>query len=92
MNAFRLGPTGKRLVVEGRGQLFTIPAEKGEVRAIAPALGTRAKEPSWSPDGKWITFLSDRSGEENLWIAPASGQGEAHPLTWPGTGAVLRNL
>jgi tricorn protease len=76
-----LGPTGKRLVVEGRGQIFTLPAEKGDVRVIASAVGTRAKSPVWSPDGKSIAFISDRNGEENLWLAPASGTGEARQLT-----------
>jgi tricorn protease len=78
---FSLGPAGKRLVVEGRGQLATIPAEKGEVRAVAPLPGTRARQPIWSPDGKQIAFLSDRGGEENLWIAPASGAGAPRQLT-----------
>jgi tricorn protease len=81
VGAFRLGPTGERLVVEGRGQVFTLPVEKGEPRAIAPLPGSRAKDPAWSPDGKWIASISDRTGEENLWLAPASGEGEARRLT-----------
>jgi len=78
---FGIGPTGKRLAVEGRGMLFTIPAEKGEIRSIAAQPGTRSKEPAWSPDGKQIVFISDRSGEENLWLAPASGTGEPVQVT-----------
>ena len=79
--AFGVGPTGKRLVAESRGQLFTLPAENGEIRAVAPLAGARSKEPAWSPDGKWIAFVSDRSGEENLWLAPAAGGGEPVQLT-----------
>ncbi|HOB51755.1 MAG TPA: PDZ domain-containing protein [Acidobacteriota bacterium] len=79
--AFGVGPTGKRLVAESRGQLFTLPAESGEIRAVAPLAGARSKEPVWSPDGKWIAFVSDRSGEENLWLAPAAGGGEPVQLT-----------
>lgn len=78
---FSLGPTGKRLVLEKRGQLATLAAEKGEVHPIASLLGTRAKQPVWSPDGKTIAFVSDRSGEENLWIAPANGEGAATQIT-----------
>lgn len=81
MQEFDLGPTGKRVVIQGRGQMATLPAEKGEPHPIALQMGTRAKNPQWSPDGKWIAFVSDRSGEENLWIAPSSGQGEPKRLT-----------
>jgi tricorn protease len=76
-----IGPTGKRLVVEGRGQLFTLPVEKGELRAVAPSPGSRAQHPAWSPDGKMIAYVSDRNGEANLWLAPAGGVGEPQPLT-----------
>ena len=78
---FSLGPSGKRLLVEERGQLFTLPAEKGDVRNVAPAPGSRSKAAAWSPDGKWIASVSDRSGEENVWLAPAAGGGEPQCLT-----------
>lgn len=78
---FSLGPTGKRLLVETRGQLATAPAEKGEVRAIAEAIGTRSQQATWSPDGKSIAFVSDRSGEQNIWIAPADGAAPPRQLT-----------
>ena len=78
---FALGPTGKRLVVQTRGQIATLGVEKGESRPIATLLGSRAQNVTWSPDGKWIAFVSDRSGEQNIWIAPAGGQGESRQIT-----------
>ena len=80
-SVFGIGPTGKRLIVESHGMVFTIPAENGEIRSIATRPGSRSKEPAWSPDGKWIVFISDRSGEENLWLGPASGSGEPIQIT-----------
>jgi tricorn protease len=76
-----LGPTGKRLVIEARGQLFSVPAENGDVRTIASLPGSRSRNPSWSPDGKWIAFVSDRSGEEQVWLAPATGSAAPRQLT-----------
>jgi tricorn protease len=81
VGAFAVGPTGKRIVVLGRGQLYSAPAENGDIRPISNVLGSRSKEPSWSPDGKWVAFISDRSGEENLWVTPASGDGDARQVT-----------
>ena len=78
---FSLGPTGKRVLLESRGQLFTAPAESGDIREIGNQLGSRSKDSSWSPDGKPIAYISDRSGEENIWITPAAGDGEPKQLT-----------
>src|SRR5262249_60075736 len=68
-----LSPTGKRVLVESRGEIFTIPAEKGDVRNITNSSASAERDPAWSPDGKWISYFSDKSGEYQLMIAPQYG-------------------
>ena len=68
-----LSPTGKRAVVEARGEIFTIPAEKGDVRNITSSNGSAERDPAWSPDGKSISYFSDKSGEYKLYIESADG-------------------
>ena len=68
-----LSPTGKRVVVEARGEIFTIPAEKGDVRNITNSSGSAERQPAWSPDGKWISYFSDKSGEYKLVIESQDG-------------------
>jgi tricorn protease len=68
-----LSPTGKRVVVEARGEIFTIPAEKGDVRNLSNSSGSAERDPAWSPDGKYISYFSDKSGEYKLVIAPQDG-------------------
>lgn len=68
-----LSPTGKRIVVESRGEIFTIPAEKGDVRNLTNSSGTAERDPAWSPDGKWISYFSDRSGEYRLYLEAQDG-------------------
>jgi tricorn protease len=63
-----LSPTGKRILVEARGEIFTIPAEKGDVRNITNSSGAADRDPAWSPDGRSIAYFSDRSGEYKLYI------------------------
>ncbi|HEY0350449.1 MAG TPA: hypothetical protein VGC60_20095, partial [Pyrinomonadaceae bacterium] len=68
-----LSPTGKRIVVEARGEIFTIPAEKGDVRNLTNSSGTAERDPAWSPDGKWISYFGDRSGEYRLYLEAQDG-------------------
>jgi tricorn protease len=68
-----LSPTGRRAVVEARGEIFTIPAEKGDIRNITHSSGSAEREPAWSPDGKWISYFSDKSGEYTLVIESQDG-------------------
>lgn len=68
-----LSPTGKRAVVEARGEIFTVPAEKGDVRNLTNASGSAERDPAWSPDGRLISYFSDKSGEYRLVIESEDG-------------------
>jgi tricorn protease len=71
-----LSPTGKRAVFEARGEVLTVPAEKGDVRNLTRSSGSSDRDPVWSPDGKWIACLSDADGEYALYLVDQSGAGE----------------
>jgi tricorn protease len=68
-----VSPTGVRLVVEAHGDIFTLPAEKGDTRNLTKTPGVAERNPSWSPDGKSITYFSDASGEYQLYIRDQDG-------------------
>jgi tricorn protease len=68
-----LSPTGKRVVVEARGEIFTIPADKGDVRNLTNSSGSAERDPAWSPDGKYVSYFSDKSGEYKLVIEAQDG-------------------
>jgi tricorn protease len=68
-----LSPTGRRVVVEARGEIFTIPVEKGDVRNLTNSSGSAERDPAWSPDGKSISYFSDKSGEYRLYIEAQDG-------------------
>jgi tricorn protease len=73
MTNISLSPTGKRVVVEARGEIFTIPAEKGDVRNMTNSAASAERDPTWSPDGKFISYFSDKSGEYKLVIEEQEG-------------------
>ena len=75
MTNIALSPTGKRVLAEARGEIFTMPAEKGDVRNITNSSASAERAPAWSPDGKWISYFSDRSGEYKLVIESQDGIG-----------------
>jgi tricorn protease len=68
-----LSPTGKRVAVEARGEIFTIPADKGDVRNLTNSSGSAERYPAWSPDGKFVSYFSDKSGEYKLVIESQDG-------------------
>jgi len=73
ISALSLSPTGKRAAVEARGEIFTIPAEKGDARNLTNSSGAADRDPAWSPDGRWISWFSDSSGEYQLIVASQDG-------------------
>ena len=76
-----LSPTGKRVVVEARGEIFTIPAEKGDVRNLTNSSGSAERDPAWSPDGKYVSYFSDKSGEYKLVIEAQDGLTPSREVT-----------
>jgi tricorn protease len=68
-----LSPNGVRALFEARGEIFTVPAEKGTVRNLTHSPGVADRSPSWSPDGKKIAWFSDKSSEYQLIIADQNG-------------------
>ncbi len=73
MTNMSLSPTGKRILVEARGEIFTIPADKGDVRNLTNSSASAERDPAWSPDGKFISYFSDKSGEYRLYIEAQDG-------------------
>ena len=78
-----LSPTGKRALVEARGEIFTIPADKGDVRNLTNSSGSAERDPAWSPDGKFISYFSDRCGEYKLYIEAQDGLTPPREITLP---------
>ncbi|HVS74372.1 MAG TPA: PDZ domain-containing protein [Candidatus Acidoferrales bacterium] len=81
--SFAISPSGVRAVVEARGNVFTIPAEKGDIRNLTDSSSVHDLNPAWSPDGKFIAYLSDKSGEYELYVRPQMG-GEETRVTHDG--------
>jgi len=81
-----ISPTGKRAAFVARGDLFTLPAEHGPVLNLSRSSGTAERYVTWSPDGKWLAYWSDRSGEYELTVRAADGTGDERKLTSMGRG------
>lgn len=75
-----ISPTGARAVFESRGEIFTMPAEKGSPRILTGTPGVMERDPSWSPDGKTIAYFSDASGEYALHLKPQDGKGDPRSI------------
>ena len=81
VQAMNLSPGGRRAAFEARGEIFTVPAEKGEIRNLTGTPGIRETVPAWSPDGKQLAYLSDRTGEYEIWVRPSDGSGAERQVT-----------
>ncbi len=80
-----LSPSAKRVAVTARGDVWTLPAKEGSPRNLTRTNGAAERDATWSPDGKWIAYFSDASGEYELYITQSDGRGETKQLTKDGS-------
>jgi tricorn protease len=81
-----VSPTGARAVLGFRGEIVTVPAEKGDPRNLTQTPGVHERYPAWSPDGRSIAYFSDASGEYELHVAPQDGKGALKEFKLGGAG------
>ncbi len=76
-----VAPGGKRALIVARGEIFTVPRKKGDPRNLTHSSGIRERAAVWSPDGKWIAYISDATGEDEIYILPQHGKGKPRQIT-----------
>lgn len=92
ISSFDLSYKGERALFVARGDVFTAPIEKGVPRNLTRSSGAHDKAPDWSPDGRHVAYISDASGEDELYIVPQDGSGPAVQLTNDGKEMRYRPL
>ena len=90
VTAAGLSADGKRLAVTARGEVFDVPAKSGVTRNITRTPGANERGADWSPDGKYIAYISDRTGETEIYLQPAEG-GDPIQLT-QGSDTYIRDF
>lgn len=88
IESFNISPKGERALFSARGDIFTAPMEKGPTRNLTHSSGAHDKWPSWSPDGSQVAFISDLTGEEEVYVVPQDGLKPAQQIT--SGGAAMR--
>lgn len=81
VTTYAVSPDGSRGLFGARGDVFTVPAKNGATRNLTRSPGVHERNAAWSPDGKWIAYVSDQSGEDEIWVRAQDGSGEARMLT-----------
>ncbi|MFQ5412621.1 MAG: hypothetical protein ACE5EC_09990 [Phycisphaerae bacterium] len=90
VGAFGLSPKGRRMVLETRGEIVNVPVKEGEPIYLTATSGSREKNAAWSPDGRQVAFVSDRTGEEEIYLADPTGAQPWRPLTKEGKGFLMQ--
>lgn len=81
IRSWAVSPDGKRVVFGARGDVFTLPVESGITRNLTQSSGVHDRNVEWSPDGKYVSFISDRTGEDEIYIQNQNGLEEAIQIT-----------
>jgi len=91
INSMDISPSGARAVFDFRGDIVTVPAEKGDARNLTNSMGASDRTPTWSPDGATIAFISDEGGEYALRIAPRTAKARRRPGQSPAARDSISN-
>jgi tricorn protease len=78
---YEISPDGNRALFGARGDIFTVPAKYGAIRNLTKSPGIHERNAKWSPNGKWIAYISDATGEDELYIMPQDASGSPTQLT-----------
>lgn len=82
INSWAVSPDGKRVVFGARGDVYTVPAKSGITRNLTASSGVHDRNVEWSPNGKFVSFISDRTGEDEIYIQNQNGIEDAIQLTF----------
>ncbi|MDJ0838202.1 MAG: S41 family peptidase [Acidobacteriota bacterium] len=88
---YEIAPDGKRALFGARGDVFTVPVKNGETRNLTATPGVHERAARWSPDGRWIAYISDQTGEDEIYVIAQDGSGEPIQLT-SGSSNYIRTL
>ncbi|HEY6352135.1 MAG TPA: S41 family peptidase [Candidatus Angelobacter sp.] len=89
-NSYDLSPSTKRAAISAHGEIFSVATDRGDIERVTQSF-SREMDPAWSPDGKWIAFVSDKTGRDEVWMAHEDGNGlkqisdadtEKHQIQW----------
>jgi len=82
INSWAISPDGKRLTFGARGDIWTVPAKNGITRNLTESSDVHDRNVEWSPDGKYISYISDRTGEDEIYIQNQNGSEDAIQITF----------
>ena len=81
INSSSLSPDGKRVAFDARGDVWTVPAKTGITKNLTHTSGMHERNVNWSPDGQYIAYVSDKTGEDEIYIQKQDGSADPVQIT-----------